>query len=265
MSSLNNFKIWLQRTEQRGKRLASSHKKLEVFSQGMSIGMALALLGPSFALICYLPSLHRFDFTSLAIIVVALPRLFQVLSYSYELLFIMADFPMQKSRMSTIRRFLDPEKRVDQEQALNQMKMRVQWERIQVTHNSAIISSKKLLESIPRTGRYTLRGENGSGKSSFLLILKLLKGTDSLYLPPKHELVFKGSKRSLSTGQRVRKSLEEILAEHQTAFILLDEWDANLDPSNRQYLSNLIDELSKNKCVVETLHSHHVESLAAKQ
>jgi ABC-type transport system involved in cytochrome bd biosynthesis fused ATPase/permease subunit len=249
-----NYNIWQKKTDRRGKRLSVSSIKLESLSQGVSIGMAFALLGPSFALICYLPIVYEYNLTILAIMVVALPRLFQVLSYSYEMLFVLADFPMQKSRMNTVNKLLDSPDLPHFEQSYHKLENRVQWDKIRISFNETEISSKSIIESLPNQGRYTIKGENGSGKSSLLLLLKMTKGSKAFYLPAKHELAFQLSKDGFSTGQLVRKTLHEILEKLDTPTVLLDEWDANLDTANQQQLSRLIDQLSQKKCVIEVRH-----------
>lgn len=254
IDNIYNFNIWQKKTDRRGKRLEGSSIKLESMSQGVSIGMAFALLGPSFALICYLPIMYGYNLTILAVMVVALPRLFQVLSYSYEMLFVLADFPMQKSRMKTVTKLLDSPTLPTVEQAYKKLEKRIQWEKIRITFNQTEVESKSIFESFPNEGRYTIKGENGSGKSSLLLLIKTIKGREAFYLPVKHDLAFQLSKDGFSTGQLVRKTLHEVLEKLDTSIVLLDEWDANLDTANQQQLSKLIDQISQKKCVIEVRH-----------
>jgi ABC-type multidrug transport system fused ATPase/permease subunit len=254
LNNVYNFNLWGEKTNQRGKRFESSTTRLEIFSQGISIALAFLLLGPTFAFICYFPMMVEFDLTKLAIMVVALPRLFQVLSYSYELLFVLADLPMQKSRLSTVLRLLETSDLIESDKAPQEFKKRIDWNKIQVRSNGTSVSLDSFQNSLESNGRYTVYGENGSGKSSLLLLLKMKNGSEAFYLPAKHDLVFQGSKNKQSTGQYVRKILHELLESVTAPIILLDEWDANLDLSNQGRLSELIDTLSKTKCVVEVRH-----------
>jgi len=254
INNLYNYSIWQEKTRQRGKRLVGSGVKLEYLSQGVSIGMALVLFAPTFALIAYLPIIYEFDLTALAIMVVALPRLFQVLSYSYELLYVLADFPMQKSRMKTVKMLLESPNLSDAEQAYQKLEKRIFWDKIQLAFNTEPVSPKTILESLSSKGRYTIKGENGSGKSSLLLLIKMIKEREAFYLPVKHDLVFNGSIDHVSTGQSVKKVLQEVLEKLDTPIILLDEWDANLDTINKHKLSEIIDQISQKKCVIEVRH-----------
>lgn len=85
----------------------------------------------------------------------------------------------------------------------------------------------------------------------------MLKGESAFYLPAKHDLTFQLSKDGLSTGQFARKTLEELLANLDTPLVLLDEWDANLDKENMEKFSALIENLSLEKCVIESRHLRH--------
>ncbi len=57
-----------------------------------------------------------------------------------------------------------------------------------------------------------------------------------------------------SSGERMLNALREIVDHTHDAIYLLDEWDANLDPSNRAKADELIDELAKRARVIEISH-----------
>lgn len=250
-----NLQIWKDKTLKRGNRFKNSSLKLEGFSQTISIGMAFALLTPSFILVCLQAYLRLDDLTWLAMLIVTLPRLFQVLSYSYEMLFVLADLPMQKSRLATVLKLIDPSTKLQTQSLEN----RIEWNQISAVmkrgkEHSQAQSLETLLHELPSQGRITLKGENGSGKTSFLLLLKQKHGEKAFYLPTKHELLFRFSLHQLSTGQKARKVLEELVKNVKTPILLLDEWDANLDSNNTQQISKVIDEMSNSFCVVESRH-----------
>ncbi|MFZ4098995.1 MAG: hypothetical protein ACOYKZ_01535 [Chlamydiia bacterium] len=110
------------------------------------------------------------------------------------------------------------------------------------------------MSSPPRTGRYTLRGANGSGKTSLLLLLKQQLGDQAFFLPAKHNLMFQSHSSEGSTGQLLRRSLQEIQDNIRVPLVLLDEWDANLDAQTAQQVSGEIDTLAQACCVIESRH-----------
>jgi hypothetical protein len=251
-----NLDVWNYKESSRSKRLIGKAIYLEKFSQFISVVMAFALILPSILLISYLAVIHIQDVHFLAIIAVTLPRLFQVLTFSYECLFLLSDFPTHKAKLNTVMAIVDSQL---QPENIAELLNRVNWEKIKAfqmhqENDLFEISSKELIQKLPNNGRVTLRGENGSGKTSLLLSIKMNNGGNAFYLPAKHDLLFKVSRGNVSTGQLVRKILEELLRSIETPIILLDEWDSNLDKKNREEMSSLIDALSIKHCVIETLH-----------
>ncbi len=107
----------------------------------------------------------------------------------------------------------------------------------------------------PKTGRLTIRGENGSGKSTFLLEIKRRYPQASLILPTHSRLLFSSvADADVSTGQRLVRILEELRGVEPLSLLLLDEWDANLDGENMRRVDVAIDELARRCCVVEVRH-----------
>ena len=144
------------------------------------------------------------------------------------MLFILADLPMQKSRMKTIKNLLEAPDFPELDQALQKLENRIQWDKIYLTFNEMQTNPKILVEEVPPKGRYTVKGENGGGKSSLLLLIKMLNKREAFYLPVKHDLSFQVSKEGFSTGQLARKTLNELLEHLEAPIVLLDEWDAIL-------------------------------------
>ena len=61
-------------------------------------------------------------------------------------------------------------------------------------------------------------------------------------------------KLGFSTGERQLKSLEEIVNDTDARVYLLDEWDANLDTTNKAKAEALVDALAARARVVEISH-----------
>jgi ABC-type protease/lipase transport system fused ATPase/permease subunit len=129
------------------------------------------------------------------------------------------------------------------------------------------------------TGRINVRGPNGSGKSTLLTILKSAVKTRAYYWPTADRLAFafakgrdeietdedgnplpqpEGRKTGFSSGERQLRALQEIVRHTDAPIYLLDEWDANLDPTNRAAADALVEELARRARVVEISHRDRV-------
>jgi ABC-type transport system involved in cytochrome bd biosynthesis fused ATPase/permease subunit len=63
-----------------------------------------------------------------------------------------------------------------------------------------------------------------------------------------------GEKVGFSSGERMLKVLKEIVDCTDDAIYLLDEWDANLDATNRAEADKLVDRLATRARVIEISH-----------
>lgn len=110
------------------------------------------------------------------------------------------------------------------------------------------------IESAPN-GRWTLRGPNGAGKSTLLSLLKEHTAEQSFLLPTNYEdLCFNGDFLNHSDGNRLLTVFEKIAELKDIKFIILDEWDANLDGRNLQLVNQAIEKLALSKVIIESRH-----------
>lgn len=255
INNVYNLNVWKHRANSRFSRYIGKYVILEKFSQLVSISMALTLMLPSFALVIYLFHSHLHDLVYLAMLTVVLPRLFLILSYSYDLLFLLSELPRRREGIKVISQVFeiqDP----SEEHSLHRLSERIQWDQINVfdVKNERSISTHDLIRSLPESGRYLLNGKNGSGKTSLLLLLKAHHGQRAFYLPTRHNLSFRRISMKQSTGQQVKSILNELALLVSVPIILLDEWDANLDVKNREEISELINTLAQRFCIIESRH-----------
>ncbi len=126
-------------------------------------------------------------------------------------------------------------------------------------------------------GRVLVRGGNGSGKSTLLAALKGEIKNRAYYFPTTDRLAFRFSqlspqpttseeddessaeshaplRKGFSSGERQLRSLQEIVTHTDARVYLLDEWDANLDPTNRAVAEELVDTLARRARVIEISH-----------
>lgn len=253
-----NFNLWSKAAQHIGKGYKQRNFQAECFSQSICIVIALLTFVPSFFIIVQLIAKQSNDVIVLGSITVILPRLFVILNYTYEILRLMASWPAQVQKLAKINKILTFN------DSGSSLESRISWDKLQYSTipvsgdfnqaQSYLNDINDILSNTPENGRITIRGENGSGKSSLLLLLKENYKDGAFLLPVKHHLRFCTQLNQSSTGQSLKKILYEIRDTVKEKVILLDEWDANLDPSNQNELSHLIDEIAKDRCVIEVRH-----------
>lgn len=222
-------------------------KKYYIYSQSLnqlisSFGMILFMI-PVLSLIVYLFIKNQNDYVFLSLLVATLPRQIQLLQMGQALVFHQTNFSSIKARFIGLQNSLNiPD--ID-------ILIRINFKEIFV--NNMPLSGFDL-NNLPKNGRMTIRGRNGAGKSSFLLYLKTLLSDRAFYLPVSHDLFFHQNNKK-STGQKLFAHLMEIRNNKSDVdVIILDEWDANLDDVNKNYLDELINELAMEKLIVEVRH-----------
>lgn len=132
----------------------------------------------------------------------------------------------------------------------------IQSNSISIKMNHESIESKELENTLfkIKSGRVTITGPNGVGKSCLLLKLKSKLNSRAAYLPAQHQLMIQESQLGLSSGEIALAAIRDMqTGDH--SFLLLDEWDANLSMKNREILNELINQISKEKTVIEVRHN----------
>lgn len=262
LGNLYNFKLWNERTSQRLKRCLQRNVDLERFDQILAISVALITAIPTLSIVVYFMLKSQNDMVRLTSFVVILPLLFMILSYTYQTLSLAFRWNMHRSKLITIYKSIQPATI-----APISMEKKIKWAKIFATHATAtpdehisrvaprfLTSHDDLITHTGISGRLTLRGENGCGKSTALMLVKNALSNRAFFLPTHNQLSFTCETNKYSTGESLRNRLMEILEKVDVDVLLLDEWDANLDNENQEKLSELIDQLSKKKCVIEVRH-----------
>jgi ABC-type bacteriocin/lantibiotic exporter with double-glycine peptidase domain len=231
----------------------------------MAIFVSLITALPTLFVAGYFMFKNFHDPVRLSAFVVILPLLFNILSYTYQTLALVFRWRMHKSKLTAIYKTIQPSK-----DAPFTMIKKVKWPKISVIPNLIqgqtiappesislpypIQSHEELVRQASLAGRLTIRGENGCGKSTALLLIKDALAGKAFFLPTHNQLSFVAETNKYSTGESLKNRLLEILEKVEAEVLLLDEWDANLDPENKESLSVLIDELASKKCVIEVRH-----------
>ncbi len=253
LGNVYNLGFWRKSTDQRIGRAIKNNVAASVFRELISIAISLLTFLPTLLIAAYGMYRHIGDPVALAAFVVIMPRLFLILSYTYDLLYLVTQFGSVKTRVKNILKVVEL-----QESNQSYYVQRINWKSIQLQGHHQVnahpVSIDSLKQLVNQPGRITVRGENGSGKSSLLLEMKRIFKEDAFYLPSQNHLHFFFGEIEKSTGELLKKQLEEVYKNVEAKLILLDEWDANLDSSNQNQLSQLIDEIAQKKCVIEVRH-----------
>ena len=258
-----NFKLWQEKTTQRLSRCLQRNVALERFDQFLAIFVTLMTAVPTLMVVVYSVLQHKKDPAELSAYIVILPLLFMILSYTHQTLSLGFRWTMHRSKLETIYNTI----KSSCGESNFALDRKVKWDKLKMTLSTAapdakisvaaphpLSSHSEILQYASQSGRVTIRGENGVGKSTALMLIKKALTHRAFYLPTHNQLSFIAEANKYSTGESLKNRLLEILEKVEADVLLLDEWDANLDAENQERLSTLIDELSAKKCVIEVRH-----------
>lgn len=186
---------------------------------------------------------HWQNMAVLAMLVATLPRQIQMLQMSHQIISYQAQINITLARLSGMFEILKTP-----DSTLGDY---ITADKIIIKQTGQAIDVSALTTHAPQTGRLTLIGQNGVGKSCMLLMLKEHFGHCAFYLPAKHELCF--DQQAGSTGQQLISQLYTLPNQAATIW-LLDEWDANLDSANKAQLNAWLDDMAQHKLIIEVRH-----------
>ncbi len=212
--------------------------------------IALISIGPTALLFILLCQQSASQPKELLLLMVVAPRIFQITLSLHDFTNMIFSWNQVKGRLEIINDFFDP--------------ISKDLEPVESTDGSIVLDFAG--KSYPyygdiewlfslSSGRITVTGPNGSGKTTLLLKLKELLGDSAIYMPSQSQLLFDDEEFGGSTGQHKLKDLDSVSKmDNQAIFMLLDEWDANLDKENSETASRLLDDLALTRTVIEVRH-----------
>lgn len=191
------------------------------------------------------------NITAIAILSSTLPKQVSFVSNFRRISYYITSYTSMKARYLGLKKEIVPVKSNHYTMRINENLIKIDYDgtKHKLILNKCIEQAKQA-----ESGLWSITGQNGSGKSTTLKALKQELGDAAYYLPAKHNLNFGKSDDRLSTGQKLIAQLKEIFKDTTVKVLLLDEWDANLDASNRTSIMNHIKEISRNILVIQVSH-----------
>ena len=241
-----NVKSWREEFEQESNDYYKGSMRLEIIKQGINSILAAVALLPTAYLIFHVIFNGSDNPAVIAAIIVNLTRIFTILSSLNSLLHLLVELPVMNGHLKVLCNMDDfVERKISSIPYGN------------ITMNGQPVNDYKDVIAILSTvssGRYTLRGSNGSGKSTLIFYLKEFLGYNAILMPTTHNMMMWGLKNdNLSTGQIALQTMNQITSQEEK-FLLLDEWDSNLDKDNKLEIDALLQKISMTKIVVEIKH-----------
>jgi hypothetical protein len=246
----HNYENWLQDRDKKGWAYYRGALKLASLKQVGNVSIALASLLPTAYLIHFMVTTHSAAPAVLAVVIVNLTRIFHILNSLGTLIYQMLEWTAMKARLSYLFNIEDAMASPPELPDAPAGSMTI--------NGKTVVDFASVIGQIREAGcgRFTVRGANGTGKSTLLLAMKQAYSQAAFFLPTANSrLNWQGNYERRSTGQRMRAVLDEICSSTQgLKYLLLDEWDANLDSANREQLDGLLASMSRQFVVVEVRH-----------
>lgn len=253
LSNKYNYKIWRGITQRKYEESAKNDIHLTNISSSIAeLTSAISVL-PVFSVLLYIVFTHRFDFVFLAVLFSSLPRQLMILNHLYALTTNSSKFHQVSAQVKGLAKILTP----TQPEKIDD---RISWSKLVFFNQNTLFKCnsiddlKKETANFQSGHRWTIRGENGSGKSTMLLLIKSLFVDEAFYLPGKSDLQFSKNLAQRSTGQTMIAALQELFLNVNCKLILLDEWDANLDETNIFEINKVLEKIKDRFCLIEVRH-----------
>jgi ABC-type bacteriocin/lantibiotic exporter with double-glycine peptidase domain len=270
-----NLRLWMDGFKRRLRDGLAAQIVAIMTKEGLSAASGIVGLAIVFAAMAWTAFRHAGDMAVLIALAATLPRQIEMIQDVHSFTSGWNDLLAQWARLRGVAENIHPP--FDPE-----FERRIKFDRLTLREGDQAASVASLEEAMHMilsqpTGRINVRGPNGSGKSTLLSSLKSEVKTRAYYWPTADRLAFKFAQgveeieddgepvetaelkaRGFSSGERQLRALREIVRNTHAPVYLLDEWDANLDPTNRAAADALVQQLAKRARVVEISHRDRV-------
>lgn len=199
---------------------------------------------------------NRYDIVSVTALLVTLPRQLQTIQHVFGFFNVLISYKGVRQQFEGLGRLLDLGSRADESLQyvdLSRIHVQVGGARVDVRTPHDFVALLKDRRGV----RVTLRAPNGAGKSTLVAYAAEQLHPGRVFVPSyTTELEFPDeSFHGLSDGRRAMAMLEALGNQSDGEFILIDEWDANLDPDNVAIIDQRIEDwVTAGRTVVEIRH-----------
>jgi ABC-type bacteriocin/lantibiotic exporter with double-glycine peptidase domain len=279
-----NFRLWHAGFKLRLRNALDAQIRAIMAREGLSTVSGIIALGVVFGYIVIIAARDVGDMALLIGLAATLPRQIELSHDVHGLVTGWNDLLAVWTRIGGACNTMHPEPDAgfDERIQFDRLSLTLQLPAGGVTLPCDTLAQAQQLIHQQRSGRILVRGSNGAGKSTLLAALKTKLGAQAFYWPTADSLTFafaKGdagapstddddddecdeggedsqalNKNGFSSGERQLKSLQEIADHTHASVYLLDEWDANLDASNRAQAESLVEKIAAKALVVEISH-----------
>lgn len=197
------------------------------------------------------------NISMMTLLVATIPRQLGTIQYLSEAINLFVNLSDKARRTKQLSNNLSLE-------SLEASRGEISWDSICLESNDGMFKLKNFEDLYNHTdnfsrGRYTLTGDNGSGKTTILANIKRKLKDKAYLMPSKSKMIFCSDleQKEFSAGEKAKDNLFEIfssLHKDGVSVLLLDEWGANLDLGNKKRVDKVIDELSSEFCIIEVVH-----------
>jgi ABC-type bacteriocin/lantibiotic exporter with double-glycine peptidase domain len=268
-----NLRLWFTGFKIKVRDALAAQIKAILWREGLSTVGGIVALSIVFATMTYVAIRDAGDTELLIALAATLPRQIEMTHEVHQLASGWNDVLAVWTRIGGVVESMHPA-------ADSQFNDRIKFDRLVLRQDDRTLSCDTVENAVGmvmarKTGRINVRGGNGSGKSTLLASLKSELKNRAYYWPTTDRLAFefaageepeideeedadpprvKEKKSGFSSGERQLRSLQEIVRFTDASIYLLDEWDANLDATNRATADALVEELAHRARVVEISH-----------
>ncbi|NJP40526.1 hypothetical protein HCH52_05620 [Oscillospiraceae bacterium HV4-5-C5C] len=265
IGNVHNLSVWKSSFRKKCSESADATRKLDLTLDLSAFGMVVISAAPVLVVIGFSFYDAVGDIALLTLLVATTPRQLGTVQYLSDAINLFVNLNDKIRRTRQLSENLSLEMRPA-------TSGKITWNSIYLTSKDGRFKLNGFEDLLIHTnnysnGRYTITGDNGSGKTTVLAKLKLDLKNKAYLLPNKSKMFFFNDleQKEASAGEKTSENLHEIFSNLRSdgvTVLLLDEWSANLDLDNFRKLSKTIDEVSRDFCVIEVVHklaSNHVE------